>query len=174
MDEARLRQIVREEITALEKDLKLRVKFTNDEYGEAAKELGLIKYSYPGDGGIDLPIVLSKEQRNGPGITIFPGDRILLHTGMIMEFPEGYCARIIHRSSTEKTHRLRVIEGLIDDYRGEILVQVHNMNSYPIVFQHGERAAQIILFKACSMTIEEADTLRPSKRGSKGFGSSGR
>jgi deoxyuridine 5'-triphosphate nucleotidohydrolase len=134
----------------------------------------LIKYAYPGDGGIDLPIVVSTDQQKS-GITVYPSDRTILHTGMIMEFPVGYCARIIHRSSTERVHRLRVIEGLIDDYRNEILVQVHNMNSYPIVFEHGQRAAQIILFKACTMQIEEANgELRPSKRDSKGFGSSGR
>lgn len=148
------------------------VQYTDDEYGAAAKKLGLIKHAYAGDAGIDLPTILPISDRE-KGLTIFPGDRIMLQTGLRMAFPKGYWGRIIHRSSTEKAYRLRVIEGVIDDYRGPLLVQVHNMNSFPIQVLHGQRMAQLILAKTASFNAREVDNLPPSERGTNGFGSSG-
>lgn len=148
------------------------VMYTNDEYGDAAKKLGLIKHAYEGDAGIDLPTILPASEREH-GLQIFPGDRVMLQTGLRMAFPKGYWGRIIHRSSTEKKYRLRVIEGVIDDYRGPLLVQVNNMNSFPITVQHGQRMAQLILAKTASFKAREVVELPPSERGTNGFGSSG-
>ncbi len=155
-------------------DQKIKIKYTEDEYGDAARELGLPKYSYFGeDAGIDLPVVLDHENRQH-GFTIFPGDRAILHSGLLVEPPQGYWSRIIHRSSTERRHRLRVIEGVIDwGYRAEVLTQVHNSNSFPITIQHGQRIAQLILCPLVYFKIEETNKLADSKRGHKGFGSSG-
>jgi len=157
------------------REKKIKFKYTNDEYGVAARVLhhkcGL-KYAYDGDAGLDLPIVLSAETQEH-GQVIWPGEREILHTGVIMEFPVGYWGRIIHRSSTERKSRLRVIEGVIDDYRGEILIQVHNGNTSQAKVYHGNRLAQLIVHKTCSFICEPADELRPSNRGAKGFGSSG-
>ena len=155
-----------------EDSLFLDIAYTNDEYGKLAKELGLIKHSYDGDAGIDLPNILIGEHK-AHGLEIYPGDRVMLHTGITAAFPDGYWGRIIHRSSTEKKYRLRIIEGVIDQYRGELLVQVNNMNSYPIKIEHGQRLAQLILAKTASFKCREVDALRPSSRGSLGFGSSG-
>jgi len=156
---------------------KIKFKYVDDEYGAMAKEWHekhhSLKRAYKGDAGIDLPIVLSEAEQEHGGLRIWSGDRISLHTGIIMEFPEGYWGRIIHRSSTEKDRRLRIIEGVIDDYRGEILVQVHNQNSDTVEVYHGDRIGQIIIAKSCPFTIEHSYTLRESHRGSKGFGSSG-
>lgn len=156
---------------------KIKFKYVDNEYGEMAKELHQkhhkLSRAYQGDAGIDLPIVLSESEQKHGGLRIWSGDRISLHTGIIMEFPEGYWGRIIHRSSTEKERRLRIIEGVIDDYRGEILVQVHNQNSDTVEVYHGDRLGQIIIAKSCPFIIEYSDTLRESHRGSKGFGSSG-
>lgn len=148
------------------------VQYTDDEYGIASKKLGLIKHAYDGDAGIDLPTILPVSDREH-GLTIFPGERVMLQTGLRMAFPKGYWGRIIHRSSTEKKYRLRVIEGVIDDYRGPLLVQVNNMNSFPITVQHGQRMAQLILAKTASFKAREVTTLPPSERGTNGFGSSG-
>ena len=152
---------------------KIRIKYADNEYGREAKKLGLPEYSYDGDAGLDLPVVLPVAE-HGHGLQIFPGDRVMLHTGMVMEFPKGYWGRITHRSSTENRSRLRVIEGTIDDYRGEIFVQVHNMNTFPLHVEHGHKLAQLILCNTCSFTIEEAQELRPSRRGANGFGSTGK
>lgn len=158
-----------------QEDAKILIKFTDDEYGKASKELGIPKYTYFGeDAGIDLPVVLGNEHRS-LGFTIFPGDRTILHSGLLIEPPRGYWSRIIHRSSTESRHRLRVIEGVIDwGYRAEILTQVHNSNTFPITIQHGQRIAQLILCPLSFFEIVETDKLTDSLRGTKGFGSSGK
>jgi dUTP pyrophosphatase len=150
----------------------LLLEYTKDEFGEESKKLGLIKYAYPGDAGIDLPTVLLRSDQQH-GLTIFPGDRVILHTGMKMAFDDGYWGRIVHRSSTEKRHRLRVIEGTIDKYRGEILVQVHNGNTFPVIIQHGQKLGQLIILPTAVNVPTVVDELPASERGSKGFGSSG-
>lgn len=146
--------------------------YCDNEYGEAARLIGLPKRVYEGDAGVDLSIVLSADEREH-GKTIWPGERELLHTGLIAAFPRGYFGRIIHRSSTEKRSRLRIIEGTIDDYRGELMVQVHNGNQCRVQVQHGQRLAQLILCKAMPFPAEYRDELRPSDRKNRGFGSSG-
>lgn len=157
---------------------KIKFTFTDNEYGEMAKNFyqqnGSINRAYAGDAGIDLPVMLSKDEQSHGSKKVWPNEREMLHTGIIMEFPTGYYGRIIHRSSTEKIHRLRVIEGVIDDYRGEILVQVHNQNTACVDVYHGSRIAQLILSKTCPFLIEYADKLRESDRGANGFGSSGK
>lgn len=157
---------------------KIKFTFTDNEYGEMAKNFyqknGSINRAYAGDAGIDLPVMLSKDEQIHGSKKVWPNEREMLHTGIIMEFPTGYYGRIIHRSSTEKIHRLRVIEGVIDDYRGEILVQVHNQNTACVDVYHGSRIAQLILSKTCPFLIEYADKLRESDRGANGFGSSGK
>jgi dUTP pyrophosphatase len=151
----------------------IRIKYTDDEFGEAAKKLPLPKYAFKGDAGFDLPVVLEEEYR-AHGMEVYPDQRVMLHTGMIIEFPQKCWGRIIHRSSTEKKHRLRVIEGVIDDYRGEIICQVHNMNSYPIRIEHGQKIGQLILCDVRSFEIVVANELRPSARAARGFGSTGK
>jgi deoxyuridine 5'-triphosphate nucleotidohydrolase len=158
--------LVLEEIRA---EQTIGIQYTSDEYGEAAAELGVPQKAYSHDAGIDLPITLSKEDREH-GKIIWPGERERLHTGMIMDFPIGWHARIIHRSSTEKRHRLRVVEGTIDDYRGELLVQVHNGNDCKIEVYHGQKLGQLILHPTAPFGCEVRD-LRPSERGVNGFGS---
>jgi dUTP pyrophosphatase len=159
-------------------DNKIKFTYTKDEYGELAKELhkeiGVPTYAYPGDAGFDLAIVLSKDDLKNGSQTIWPNERGLLHTGMIFEFPDHYHGRIIHRSSCEKNYRLRVIEGTIDAYRGEVLVQVANQNSCQVTIKHGNKLAQMIILPNAGFKIEYSEILKPTVRGSNGFGSSGK
>lgn len=172
LDNPTIESIVRKIMLDIENENKfLDIKFMNNEYGEEAKKFGLPKQAYEDDAGIDLPTILDKEHIN-IGLTIYPGDRVMLHTGIAIALPKNYWARIVHRSSTEKRHRLRVIEGVIDAYRNELLIQVHNMNSYPIIIQHGQKLAQLIPVKLSSLKAREVEELPPSERGLKGFGSS--
>lgn len=152
---------------------KIRIKYTDDEFGVAAREFGLPKRAYPGDAGLDLITVLDADGRKHGHQFIHPDERICLHTGLIAEFPIGHWGLIMHRSSSERRFRLRVVEGVIDDYRNELLVQVHNPNSWPIAIEHGQKIAQLVLFSTKSFECEEATELRPSRRGANGFGSSG-
>lgn len=146
------------------------VLFTDPE----AKRLGLPRYAKPGDAGADLFVVLPVEERE-TGITIFPGERKLLPTGIRVQLPRGYWARITHRSSTEKRHRLRVVEGTIDQgFRGDLFTQVSNDNTFPVHIEHGARIAQLILHPIIHGMFHEVDQLSASERGTSGFGSSGR
>ena len=150
--------------------MNVKVKFLSEE----AKRFGIPKFAYQGDAGVDLFTVLDEADRK-EGKTIFPGDRQLLPSGLAFELPEGYWARITHRSSTEKRLRLRVVEGTIDQqYRGPIFVQVHNTSTWPITIKHGDRIAQMIFHKIYEPTFEEVLELADSTRGVKGFGSSGK
>lgn len=151
---------------------KIRFKYTDDEYGRAAKNFEIPSRSYDGDAGIDLPIILPDDELEH-GKIIWENERVMLHTGLMVEFPVGYHGRIIHRSSTEKRSRLRIVEGVIDDYRGELMVQVHNGNSSKVEVYHGQKLAQLIVIRSAPFTIEIAEELRPSARGNKGYGSSG-
>lgn len=148
------------------------MKYAPDVYGDEAKKLDPPRRAYQDDAGIDLPtILLPADQKHG--LTIYPGDRVRLHTGICVAFPDGYWGRIVHRSSTESRHRLRVVEGVIDQYRDQLLVQVHNTNSFPIIVQHGQRLAQLIVIDLVGFECEFVDELPPSSRGQRGFGSSG-
>jgi dUTP pyrophosphatase len=149
------------------------IQYTDDEFGAAAKEFGVIQHAYPGDAGMDLPIVLSGEERS-VGVILRPDERRMMHTGMMTAFPKGYWGFIIHRSSTEFKQHLRVVEGVIDDYRGELLVHAHNSNQREqIVIEHGQKLGQLIIIKTASFKARVVEELRPSERGACGFGSSG-
>ena len=147
--------------------------YTDDEYGRLAQKLhsetGGLRYAYDGDAGFDLPAIVPDGV-----LTIWPNEREMLHTGIIIEMPFGYYSRITHRSSTEKRYRLRIVEGTIDNaYRGELLVQVHNPNSAQLQVKHGHKYAQLIVCKTASFPLEYKEKLTPTVRGGNGFGSSG-
>lgn len=147
----------------------VKVKFVDD----AARELGLPQHRKQGDAGADLYVVLPDNERK-EGLQIFPGERKLLNTGMRIQLPEGYYARILHRSSTEKRYRLRVIEGLIDQgFRGTLYAQVSNDNTFPVTIQHGDRIAQLVILPIIQGDFQEAEELDQSDRGEGGFGSTG-
>jgi dUTP pyrophosphatase len=156
---------------------KIRFTYTNDWFGEQARKLheeqGIPRFSYSGDAGFDLPIILDPKDAKIGYKRIWPSTRAMLNTGIILEFPKDYWGRIVHRSSTESQRQLRVIEGIIDDYRGEVLVQVHNMNTCAVDVFNGHKYAQMILARTANFNIEYADELRQSDRGANGFGSSG-
>jgi dUTP pyrophosphatase len=141
---------------------------------EDAKKFGLPFYRHNGDAGMDLHVIVPEEERKH-GLVIYPGERKLVASGIALALPENVWARIVHRSSTEKRLRLRVIEGTIDNgYRGPIFTQVVNENSYPINIDHGDRIAQIVLCPIVRHQCEEVSELPPSDRGSNGFGSTGK
>lgn len=166
-------------LTLKEDDTERRIRFTytDDWFGEQARKLheeqGIPRFSYKGDAGFDLPVILEPPEIKLGYKRIWPGTRSMLHTGIILEFPKGYWGRIVHRSSTESQRQLRVIEGIIDDYRGEVLVQVHNMNTCAVDVFNSCKYAQMIIARTANFSIEYADELRPSDRGANGFGSSG-
>ena len=131
------------------------------------------KGSYKGYTGMNKPFT---REMNGP-MTISPGDRALVPTGLIMDIPHGYSVRLHARSGTSLKQGLVLAnaEGVIDsDYVEEVFILIHNISSNPITINPGDRIAQAELVKNEEYTIEQSVT-RPMPKGNRkgGFGSTG-
>ena len=110
-------------------------------------------------------------------ITIEPGKRVLIPTGIAAEIPEGTAGFIFTRSGLGIKHGIHVTNGVgvIDsDYRGEIHVGLHNLSEVSYTVNPGERVAQLIIMPYFKVDIIEADELDETKRGEGGFGSTGK
>lgn len=108
--------------------------------------------------------------------TIYPGSTNLIPTGLAIQPPEGYCAKIYARSGLALKKGLRPANcvGVCDeDYTGEYMVALHNDSDKNWTIDEGERIAQLIFEKYYSVKFEEVNSLDETKRGSGGFGSTG-
>lgn len=109
-------------------------------------------------------------------ITLQPGDRVLVPTGLHLEIPPGYEAQVRPRSGLAMTHGLTVLNspGTIDaDYRGEVKVILVNLSLQPRTLSRGERIAQIVFAAVCRAEFAIAEEIAETARGSGGFGSTG-
>ena len=109
-------------------------------------------------------------------INIAPGSSAKIKTGVIMEIPEGYFGAIYARSGLATKQGLRPANcvGVVDsDYRGEIMVFLHNDSNFVRTIQNEERIAQIIITPYLNVEFNEVDTLSDTARGEGGFGSTG-
>lgn len=121
--------------------------------------------------GYDLYANLNEDLKIAPHTTVKVG------TGLAMEIPDGYFGGIYARSGIATKEGLRPANcvGVVDsDYRGEIIVAVHNDSDVERVVTPAERIAQIIIQPYLSVEFEEADELAESERGAGGFGSTGK
>lgn len=131
----------------------------------------LPQYETPLSAGMDLRACLPE----GP-LTIAPLQRTLVKTGLFMELPEGHEAQIRPRSGLALKHGITVLNspGTIDaDYRGEICVLLVNLSNDPFTINDGDRIAQMVIATHCRATLQPADTLGETSRGSGGFGHTG-
>ena len=113
----------------------------------------------------------------GGDITIAPGETRLVHTGISMAIPCGYVGLIYARSGLASKRGLAPANkvGVIDsDYRGEIMVALHNHSSEAQTICDGERIAQIVFTAYMGADFCEVDELDSTQRGEGGFGSTGR
>ena len=123
-------------------------------------------FAYPGDAGMDLAVV--------EHVVLGPGEAADLATGLRIELPVGYWARITGRSSTLRRRGLLINEGIIDNgYRGDLYVYAKNLNGHDAIIMPGDRLAQLILHPLTTPEVITVDDLAPSHRGEAGFGSSG-
>ena len=109
-------------------------------------------------------------------ITLKPLQRTLIKTGLYIELPEGYEAQMRPRSGLALKKGITVLNtpGTIDsDYRGEIMVALHNHSSEDRTVECGERIAQIAIAAAPQFDFTEADELSDTVRDAGGFGSTG-
>ena len=109
-------------------------------------------------------------------ITIAPGETKLIHTGLAMEIPIGLVGLIYARSGLASKKGLAPANkvGVIDsDYRGEIMVALHNHGNIPQTITDGERIAQIVFAPFYAANFNVVDELADTARGTGGFGSTG-
>lgn len=110
-------------------------------------------------------------------VTVAPHATVLFHTGIAVEIPDGYCGLIFARSGLATKRGLAPANkvGVIDaDYRGEIMVALHNHTDAPVAVSAGERIAQLAILPFLKAEYEEAMELSDTVRGAGGFGSTGR
>ena len=109
-------------------------------------------------------------------VTIAPGESAFIPTGIAMEVPYGCAGLIYARSGLACKRGLAPANkvGVIDsDYRGQIVVVLHNHGNQPQVIENGERIAQMVITPVITPGYIEAESLSDSDRGSGGFGSTG-
>ena len=123
-----------------------------------------------GDAGYDL--------HAAEAVTIDPGERASVGTGIAVAIPEGQAGLVVPRSGLAARHGISVVNapGLIDSgYRGELRVLLLNTDrAEPFAVELGDRIAQLVLVAVESASVEEVEQLDETVRGAGGFGSTGR
>ena len=110
------------------------------------------------------------------GITILPNETKLIKTGLSLEIPEGYAGLIYARSGLASKKGLAPANkvGVVDaDYRGEVMVALHNHSEAAASVEPKERIAQLVIAPFLKADFNEVDELTDTVRGSGGFGSTG-
>ena len=110
-------------------------------------------------------------------VEIQPGASVFIPTGLAMEIPKGYAGLIYARSGLACKRGLAPANkvGVIDsDYRGEIIVALHNHGNVPQTVEHGERVAQFVITPVLMPVYEVAESLSDTARDQGGFGSTGK
>ena len=135
--------------------------------------LTLPAYETPGSAGMDLRAAIPQ---NGP-ITLRPGVRTLVETGLAIALEHGFEAQIRSRSGLAIRHGVACLNapGTIDsDYRGEVKVILINHGQEDFVVSRGDRIAQMVIAPVFQATLTVCESLDDTVRGSGGFGSTGR
>jgi dUTP pyrophosphatase len=130
----------------------------------------LPKYMSDGAAGMDLAASLDAD------VTIAPGGRALVGSGVAIALPHGYEAQVRPRSGLAFKHGVTVLNapGTVDeDYRGEIKVLLVNHGDAAFVVRAGERIAQLVIAKVARVRLDEVPDLDATKRGAGGYGHTG-
>ena len=128
-------------------------------------------YSTPLAAGMDLQADIAEP------VTLFPGERKLIPTGLHIELPKGFEAQVRPRSGLALKNGITLLNtpGTIDaDYRGEIGVILINLSNTPFVINDGDRIAQMIIAKHETVEWVLEESLEKTDRGSGGFGHTGK
>lgn len=132
-------------------------------------DLPLPSYAHPGDAGADLHTTVD--------ITLAPGERALVPTGIAVALPDGYVALVHPRSGLAARHGLSIVNtpGTVDaGYRGEVKVLLINHDPVEAVtLRRGERIAQLVVQRFERARFVEVGVLPASVRGDGGYGSTG-
>lgn len=127
-------------------------------------------YAHDGDAGADLVTTTD--------VTIAPGERVMVGTGLAVALPEGYVGFVVPRSGLAAKHGLGMVNapGVLDaGYRGEIKLNLVNHDARePVALRRGDRVAQLVIQRVARAAFVEVDELPTSARGAGGHGSTGR
>jgi dUTP pyrophosphatase len=122
-------------------------------------------YATAGAAGADL--------RASEALTLAPGERAAVPTGLSLEIPPGHVGLVWPRSGLAVRSGIDTLAGVIDsDYRGEVKVVLVNHGREPVAIAKGDRIAQLLVQPVARATFTRA-TLAPTSRGAGGFGSTG-
>jgi len=135
-----------------------------------ARDLPLPAYATAGSAGLDLLAAVDAP------VTLQPGARALVPTGIAVALPAGYEAQVRPRSGLAARHGVTLVNspGTIDsDYRGEIGAILVNLGSEAFTIERGSRIAQLVVAPVSQAVLEEVAELPASVRGAGGFGSTG-
>jgi len=125
--------------------------------------------AHPGDAGVDL--------RAAAEVTLGPGERAVVPTGVAIALPDGYAAFVHPRSGLAARHGVTIVNapGTVDaGYRGEVKVTLLNTDrAQPVRFGRGDRIAQLVIQRVAVPVFHEVESLPGSARGDSGFGSTG-
>lgn len=119
---------------------------------------------------MDLPAAVEQE------LTLAPGERALVPTGLAIALPDGYEAQVRPRSGLAAQNGITVLNtpGTVDaDYRGEIKVILANLGNEDFIIERGMRIAQMVIAPVVQAILQEAESLPETARGEGGFGSTG-
>jgi dUTP pyrophosphatase len=132
-------------------------------------DLPLPRYAKPGDAGADIVSRID--------ITLAPGERALVPTGIAIALPDGYVALVHPRSGLAIKHGVTMVNspGTVDaGYRGELqVILINHDRSESISFKRGDRIAQLVIQQVERAEFVEVSDLPGSGRGTGGFGSTG-
>ena len=132
-------------------------------------DLPLPSYAHPGDAGADLLTTVD--------VTLAPGERAMVPTGVAIALPVGFVALVHPRSGLAARHGLSIVNapGTVDaGYRGEIKVMLINHDPHlPIELRRGDRIAQLVVQRVERARFVEVGELPGSARGAGGYGSTG-
>jgi dUTP diphosphatase len=131
-------------------------------------DLPVPTYARPDDAGLDL--------RAAETVTLKPGDRMLVATGIALALPSGVAGLVVPRSGLALRHGVTLLNtpGLIDaGYRGEIKVLLVNHGTAAVTLQRGDRVAQLVVQRVEHVVLAPVPALPDSPRGAGGFGSTG-
>lgn len=138
-----------------------------------AQDLPLPRYATAGAAGMDLRAAVPADAP----LTLLPGERAVISTGLRIALPPGYEAQIRPRSGLAARHGIGMVNapGTVDaDYRGVVQVILINWGTEPFVIQRGDRIAQMIIAPIVQVALTETDELDTTERDEGGFGSTGR
>jgi len=137
-----------------------------------ALNLPLPAYQSKGAAGLDLVAAIDTQHP----ITLAPGARAFVPTGLVLELPAGYEAQVRPRSGLALNYGITILNspGTIDsDYRGEVSVVLANLGYAPYEIRRGDRVAQLVIAPVVRADLVEVSKVSNTARGGGGFGSTG-